>query len=133
MASRQQRAHIDWWRFMCRLALVLPADLNAGNTPEVIARVLARPVDKQVLFLVHQVLAVKLAHFEVRRQLDSVSGTGFFAVTTEYAAREIDTEELRITPPVFILVGLERDAIDGTGGRAEIARDTALAAVGIAR
>src|SRR5271157_4198839 len=118
---------------MRRLALVLSADRDSGCAPEVIARILARPVDQQVVLFVNQVLPVKLAHLKVRRQLDGVRRASLFAVATKDAAREVDTEELRIPPPVFVLGRLQRDTADRTGNCAQIARHTALPAVRIAR
>src|SRR4029434_4151610 len=103
------------------------------HPPEVIPRILAGTVDQQIFLFIHQILPVKLPHLEIRRKLDGISRAGLFAKTTEDAAREVDAEEVRITTPRFILGCLERDAIDRTGDRAEVARHAALAAVGIAR
>src|SRR5271166_1857882 len=118
---------------MRRLALVLSADRDSGCAPEVIARILARPVDQQVVLFVNQVLAVKLAHLKVRRQLNGVRRAGFLAIAAKDAAREVDTEELRIPPPVLVLRRLQSDATDRTGDRAQVASHTAFPTVGIAR
>src|SRR6267142_1699079 len=118
---------------MCRLALVLSTDPDSGNAPEVISGILPWPIDQQVVLFVDQVLPVKLTHLEVRRQLDGVRGAGFLAIAAKDAARKVDTEELRIPPPVFVLRRLQCDAIDRTGNRAQVARHTALTAIRIAR
>src|SRR3974390_2574137 len=118
---------------MCRLALVLTTDPDSGNAPEVISRILPWAIDQQIVLFVNQVLPVKLAHLEVRRQLDGVRRASLFAQTAEDTTREIDTEELRMPAPVFVLCRLQRDAIDRAGNRAQVARHTALTAVRIAR
>src|SRR5208283_2361038 len=112
--------------FMCRLALILSADLDSSYAPEVIARILPRPIDQQILFFVNQVLPVKLSHLKVRRQLDGIGRAGLFAIAAKDAAREVDAEEIRIPSPVFVLGRLQRDTADRTGDGAEIARYTAL-------
>src|SRR5579863_1377367 len=114
--------HVDGRCFMRRLALILSTDLDSGCAPEVIVRILAWPIDHQVALFVNQVLPVKLAHFEVRCQLDGVRRAGLLAQATKDAAREVDSEELRMSPPVFILCSLQGDATDRTGNRAEVAR-----------
>src|SRR5262249_23095527 len=55
------------------------------------------------------------------------------AVAAEDAAREIDAEEIRETPPVLVLSCLKGNAIDWACHRAEVASDAALLAVRIAR
>src|SRR5215813_7571619 len=99
---------VDGGRFMCRLALVLSTDFDSGYAPEVVSRILAGPIDQQVLLFVDQVLPVKFAHLEVRRQLDGVGRTGFLAIAAKNAAREVDAEEIREAPPVFVLRRLKR-------------------------
>src|SRR5262249_30859063 len=123
---------VDGGRFMCRLALVLSTDFDSGDAPEVVSRMLAGPVDQQVVLFVDQVLPVKFAHLEVRRQLDSVGRAGFLAVTAKDAAREVDAEEIRVAPSVFVLRRLKRDAPDRTGNGAQVARHAALLAVRVA-
>src|ERR1700722_19458605 len=118
---------------MGRLALILAAYLDSRHPPIVITRVFARTVYHQILFLIYQALTMKLPHLEIGCKLDSISWTGFFAETAEDTTREVDTEELRITPSGFILGCLQRDAIDRARHRAKVARYTALASVGIAR
>src|SRR5260370_16071107 len=118
---------------MCRLALIFAAHLDSCNPPEVVARILAGPVDHQVLLFIHQVLPVKLSNLEVRRKLDGVSRAGLCAKTAEDGTREVDAEEFRVAPPVFVLSCLERDAIDGTRDRAEVAGHATLASIGIPR
>src|SRR5215467_10217885 len=111
---------------MVRFALVFPSYLFAGDAQEVIAGVLAGSVNQQILFLIHEVLPVKLAHFEIRCKLNRVRRAGLFAKTAEDAAREVDPEKLRISPAMLVFGRLERDAIDRTGDRAEVTRYTAL-------
>jgi hypothetical protein len=64
--------------------------------------------------------------------LDGVSRAGLFAITAEDATREVDAEEVGITPPAFVFGRLERDTINRTGDCTEVARDAALASIGIA-
>ena len=125
--------NVDGRRFVLRFSLILSADLHAGHAPIVVAGIFARPIDQQVLLFVHQVLAMILAHLEIRRQLDRIGGARFLAEAAENAAREIDAEELRITPAVLVFRRLKRDAVHRAGDRAQIARDAALAAIRIAR
>src|SRR5580698_5829493 len=91
------------------------------------------PVDQQILLLVDQVLPMKLAHLEIRRKLDGVSRACLFAKTAKDAAREIDAEELRITPSGFILGCLQCDATHRTRDGTKVARHAALASIRIAR
>src|SRR5208337_4606825 len=116
----------------CR-ALVFSTDLDSGNAPEVIPRMLAWPINQKVALFIDQVVPVKLAHLEVRRQLNGVRRAGFLAIAAKDAAREVDTEELRIPPPVLVLRRLQSDATDRTGDRAQVASHTAFPTVGIAR
>src|SRR5208283_1195989 len=118
---------------MCSLALVLSTDLYSGYAPEVVSGMLSWPVDQQVVLFVNQILAVKFAHLEIRRQLDGIRRAGFLAIAAKDATREIDTEELRIPAPFLVLRRLQRDAIDRADNRAQVARHTALSAVRIAR
>ena len=74
-----------------------------------------------------------ISQFKILTEHDSAGRTGFLAITAEDAPAEVDSEPLRIAPAVFILGGLQRDAVDGTRGRAEVAPTAALAAVGVAR
>src|SRR5215831_8216291 len=124
--------HVDGRRFMCRLALILSADLDSGYAPEVIARIFPRPVNQQILFFVNQVLPVKLSHLKVRRQLDGVCRAGFLAIPAKDTAREVDAEEIGISSAVFVLGRLQRDTVDRTGDSTEIACHTALASIWIA-
>src|SRR5271154_3271752 len=118
---------------MCRFTLILATDLNSCHAPVVITWIFTGTVNQQVRFLIYQVLPVKLAHLEIRCELNRVSRAGFLAITAENATGEVDAEELRKTPPGFVLGRLERDATDWTRDRAQVARDAALASVGIPR
>jgi hypothetical protein len=118
---------------MCRLALVLAADLDSRDSPEVVAGILALAVDQQILFFINQVLPLKLPHLEIGCELNSVSRAGLFAITTEDATREVDAEKLRVAPAVLILGRLKRDAIDGTCHRTKVTGHAPLASVRVAR
>ena len=89
------------------LALVLAADRDSGDAPEVVIGILARAVDQQVFLFIDQVLAIVLAHFEIGRQLDGVSGACLLAVAAIDAAGEVDAEELGVAAAVFIFGGLQ--------------------------
>ncbi len=99
-------------------ALAFAADLSSRYPPVVIARILAGAIDQQVLLFINQILPVKLPHLEIRSELNGVGGAGFFAETAKDAARKVNAEEFRKAPAVFVLGGLERDAIDRTRDRA---------------
>src|SRR5215469_69068 len=131
--SRQKRANVNGRPFMLCLALILAADLNAGYTPVVVTRILARAVDQQIFLFIDQVAPVKLPQFEIRRKLNGVGRAGLFAPTAEDAAREIDAKELRKTPARFVLRGLQRDASNRARDCTELAGHAALASIGIAR
>jgi hypothetical protein len=124
---------VDRRRFTLRIALILAADLNARYSPVVVPRMLAGSIDQQVFLFIDQVLTVKLAHLEIRGKLDGVGRAGLFAQAAKDTTREIDAKELWKTPPVFILSCLERNTIDGTNDRTEIARHAALTSIGITR
>ena len=94
--------------------------------------VLAGTIDQQILFLVHQLLAIILAHLEVRRQLDGRRRAGFLAHATKDAAGEVDAEELRVPAAVFLLSLLQRDAVHRAGYRTQVAGHATLFAVRIA-
>src|SRR3974377_941733 len=118
---------------MGRRALVFSTDLDSGYAPEVIPRMLTWPINQQVVLFIDQVVPVKLAHLEVRRQLDGVRRAGFLAIAAKDAAREVDTEKLRIPPPLFVLRRLQSNATDRTSDRTQVARYTAFPTVRIAR
>src|SRR5581483_12010405 len=87
----------------------------------------------QVLFFVDKVRAVILAHLVVWSELDRVGGARVLAEPAVDAAVEIDPEELRKPPPMFILGRLQRDAGDGAHHGAQVASYAPFAAVGVAR
>src|SRR5713226_5489284 len=126
---RQQAAQVHGRRFVLGLTFIFSFNRQARDPVEVVAGILPGAVDQQVFFLVDQVLAVIFTHLKVRRQLDCVGRAGLLAVATENAAREVDPEELRIAPAMFVLCRLQRDAGDRTGNRAEVAAYTALAPI----
>src|SRR5262249_51682022 len=132
-ASRQESVNVDRRRFMLRLALVLAADLDARDAPEVVVGVLARSIDQQVFLLVDEVLPMKVAHLEIRRELDRIRRAGFLAKPAKDAAGEIDPEEFRIAAAGLVFGRLERDAVHRAGDRAEVAGHTAFAPIGIPR
>src|SRR5690606_1388798 len=86
----------------------------------VITGVFTLAVDRQVFLFIYKVLAVVFRHFEIRQQLDGVGGTGFFAKAAEDAAGKVDAEERRIPSAVRAFCGLQRDAVNRTGGCAEV-------------
>src|SRR6266542_3991286 len=125
--------NVDGRRFVRCLPLILTPDLDSSHAPEVVTGILAGPVDQQVFLFIHEVFPVKFPHLEIGRKLDRVGRAGLFAETTEDATGEVDAEELRITPAGLVFGCLERDAIDRTCNRTEVARHTAFASVGITR
>ena len=114
------------------LPLVLPTDLYSGDVPEVIAGIFARSIDEQVFLFIHQVLAVKLAHFKIGCQLNRIRGAGLLTIPAENAPRKIDAEELRVPAALLIFRGLEGNTAHRAGDGAQITRDAALAAVRVA-
>ncbi|CAM5241104.1 hypothetical protein SSTU70S_00356 [Stutzerimonas stutzeri] len=118
--------------FALRGAFRLAGDGQAGNAVEVVIRVLAGPGDQQVFLLVDQVLALVLAHLEIRSELDCGGRAGLLAQAAENAAREVDAEEFRIPAAILGLGLLQRDAAYRAGHRAEVAGHAALFAVGVA-
>src|SRR5580658_8075539 len=111
---------------MRSLAFVFSAHCYSRYPPIVVARILARTVDQQILLLIDQVVAVKLPHLEIGRQLNGISRARLFAITAKDATREVDPKELWIPPPRFVLGCLQRDAIHRAGYRAQVARHAAL-------
>src|SRR5690606_35854686 len=114
-----------------RLALVLAPDRKPRDAVEAVVGILAGAADQEVLLFVHHVAAVVLAHLEIGRELDRVRGTRLLAESAVDAAREVDAEPRRVPAHGPVLGLLERDAVDGTGDRAEIAGDAALLPVRI--
>src|SRR5690625_685795 len=113
------------------LALALATDSLAGHTVEVVSRALAHTGNQQIIFFVHHVLAIVLAHFEIRCQLDRVGGAGVLAEATIDAAREVDAKSLRVPAAGFVL-GLDyADAVDRAGHRAKITGHAAFGAIRI--
>src|SRR5690606_23850763 len=99
--SWQQALDVDRLGFILRSALGLARNGQARNAVEVVVGILAGARDHQVFLLVHQVLALELGQLEVGRRLDRRGGAGLLTQAAEDAAREVDTEELRI--PATIL------------------------------
>src|SRR4030042_889504 len=86
--SRHQTPQVQRRLLVLRLSFVLAADGQPGDAVEIVVRVLAGPVDQQVLLLVDQVLTPVLAHLEVGGELDGVGRAGLLAEAPEDAARE---------------------------------------------
>src|SRR5579871_3238952 len=128
-----QAAQIRGRRLALGLALVFAADVDPGHPPEVVVRVLAGTADQQVFLFVNHVLAVIFAHLSIGRELDGIGRACLFAITAENATRKIDAEKFRIAAPGIVLRGLQGDAIDGAGHRAQIAGHASLPAFGITR
>jgi hypothetical protein len=133
LASGQQTMKVNRRRLMFSLALVLSPDCDACNTPEVVIGILSRSVDQQIFLLVNEILPFILAHLKIRRELDGVGRARLLAVAAEDTARKVDAKEVGVATPMLILGSLERDAINRARNGTEIARDTALAAIRIAR
>src|SRR6185437_10072340 len=129
---RHERVQVHGWGLALGFSLILAADLDPGDTPEVVAGVLAHPVNQQVLLFVDHVVTPVLAHLGVGRELDGVGGAGILAEAAEDAAGKIDAKPLRIAAAAGVFGGLQGDAIDGASGGTEVTGDAALAAVGIA-
>jgi hypothetical protein len=124
---------VDRRIFVLSLSFILATDCDSGYAPEVVIGILPRTFNLQISFLVYEILPFVLAHLEIRRQLNRVSGTRFFAIATEDTAGKIDPKELRISPAVLVLRCLKRDAVHRTGHGAEVASDAAFSTVGILR
>src|SRR5690348_12025949 len=119
--------------FAFRLPLVLPSDLHSGDTPVVVAGILANAADQQVFLFINQVLPIVFGHLEIRSELNRVGRASLFAETAEDATRKIDPEKSRVAPAVFVFGCLQGNAIDGTNNRTEVTSNTAFAAIGITR
>src|SRR5262245_26750906 len=118
---------------MRSLTLVLSANLDTSDVPEVIPGILARTIDEEVFLFIHQVLTMELGHLEIGRQLDRIRGAGFLTKPAENATREVDAEELGVASPVLIFGGLQGNTADRAGNGAQVARHASLAAVWITR
>src|SRR5690606_3306370 len=66
---------------------------------------------------------------EVGRQLDRGGGAGLLTQAAEDAAREVDTEELRIPATILGLGLLQGNTTHRASGRAQVAGNAALLAV----
>lgn len=133
LSLRHQTLHIYRWKFVFTFSLVFVASPYAGHSIEIIVVILTGPADEEVFFLIDQIPARIFTLFEIWNQLDRIGRTGFLAHATVNAARKVDSEELRITALVslWIVRSLKRDAIDGTGCRAEVTSHTPLFSVRI--
>ena len=69
--------------------LSFPPICDPGDAPEVIAGIFAGSIDQQVFLFIHQILAVELAHLEIRRQLNRIRGAGLLAIPTENAREKL--------------------------------------------
>jgi len=125
--------HIHRRSFVLCFALIFSADGHAGDLVEIVNGIFPRPIDKQVLLFVHQRRPLILAHLKVRCELDGIRGARFLAKSTEYAARKIDPEKLRVPPPMFILGSLKRYAIYRASHSAQVAGNAPLPSVRVTR
>src|SRR5215467_7338671 len=131
--SGKQTVNVDRCGLMRSLTLVLSANLDSSDVPEVITRILAWTIDEEVILFIHQVLTMELGHLKIGRQLDRIRGTSFLTEPTEDATREVDAEELWVAPPVLIFSGLQGNTADRAGDGAQVACHASLAAVWITR
>ena len=115
------------------LSFILPLDLGTRDPEKIVVGILARTFYEKVFHLVDQVIAVILAHLEIRGELDGVGRARFLAEPAEDASGKIDAEKLGIPPAVCILSGLQRNTVHRAGSRAEVAGNTPLLAVRVTR
>src|SRR5215467_14082604 len=94
--SGQQSAKVHRGRFAFSLAFILSTDADSGDSPEVVAGIFADAADEEILLFINHIGTVVFAHFEVRRELNCISRTGFLAISAEDTARKIDTKEFRV-------------------------------------
>ena len=73
------------------------------------------------------------AHFEIGSQLDGIRGARLLTEAAKDTAREIDAEEFRVAPASGVFRCLEGDAVHRTNHCTEIAPDTSLTPIWIAR
>jgi len=115
------------------LADRFPCNGYSGDAIVVVLRVLAGPIDEEILLLINQVLSLVLAHFEVWRELNRVRWTSFFAEAAKDAAREVDSEEGRVPPSTLVLCRLESYTVDRASSRAKITSHATFSTVRVAR
>src|SRR6185437_6959038 len=84
---------------------------DAADLPVVVTGIFSGTIDQQLLFLVDQIGAMVLAHFDVGNELNRVRGASVFAKSAKNTAREVDAEKLGIAASVFVFGRLQRDAI----------------------
>src|SRR5690606_26719789 len=117
--------------FILGLPLILSCYGHTGNLVVVVSRIFPRPVNEEVCLFVHEVLAVELSHFKIRDELNGIRRACFFAVAAINTAREIYPEKLRVPSAMFILRGLQRDAVDRARGSTQITSHTTFSHVGV--
>ena len=66
-----------------RLSLFLLPQRPDRHLVKIISRIFSLAVDQQIFFFKHQVLPFVFAHFKIRDQLNGISWTGIFAITTK--------------------------------------------------
>src|SRR5690606_4490569 len=114
---------------MTSLALVLAADLLAGDAIEVVVVVRSGTAEQQILLFPHHILAHVFSQLEIRSQLDGMGRAGLLAETTHDATREVDAEIVRIPAPLLVFGLLQRDAVHRTRNSTQVAGYAALLAV----